>query len=628
MSGDESDAVLVTRDDVSDFNPDSILPESPQTIQRIRSWLKPTSYNLPGGEYRKHLASHAPSTGSWLTASTKYQEWLHGSEHGLLWLTGIPGSGKSVMAAMLADELGRTNPASPVLFFFFRQIVEANHRPDALLRDWLDQVLSYSPPLQQQLKDEMQVSSEPSTEKMWEHLRFAFARLPERVFCVADALDEMGSGHDAFLKELGKLGNWRPDKAKVLITSRPVPSVEMPLRRVPCLAIRLQENMVDVDISSYVRSALSTSTIPQEQWQVIADAVPGRANGLFLYAKLAMDAFLAPGADVEAVLARLPADLGVLYTDLLRKHAVASGIDPAVQYLMLQSVTHTSRPLRLLELAELIRVTFKVNGKPLRMSAAKDLIRAACGPLVEILPDETVSVVHHSFTEYIKGTIYSDGSAGSRYPIFQEGQSHAELALACLRYMQSGFLDRGFMKPPESSQEPTYHDVAPEADSDDQLPSPSTSERTRLQLKHPFLDYASNHWSWHIAKSEAAGHDQTVISAAIREFFGHKDRLQAMGELHPHWRISLEGEDAMLHIAVKAGLVSFAREVLHRGQADVHACERHGFSVLYVFTLPGLLQASLLFRWHPDIHFERCANLLDTPDHRPRPLATLNSSVI
>lgn len=581
MSSDGSDAVVIGHDDVSDFNPENIIPESPQVIQKIRDWLDATSYNLPGGEYRKHLASHVTGTGTWLTSSAKYQEWLNGSEHGLLWLTGIPGCGKSVMAAMLTDEISKAKPGSPVLFFFFRQIVEANHRPEALLRDWLDQVLVYSPPLQKELKEEMMLRRELGMTKMWELLRLAFASLPERVFCIADALDEMGPGHDGFLKELANLGQWRPNKVKVLITSRPVPSVERPLHNISSLSIRLQENMVDVDISTYVQSELATSTIPRDQWQTIADAVPGRANGLFLYAKLAMDAFLAPGADVNTVLSRLPADLGVLYTDLLRKHALASGIDPAIQHLILQSVTHTARPLRLLELAELIRVTFKDGDKPKPMTVAKDLIRAACGPLLEILPDETVSVVHHSFTEYIKGMTYSDESI-SRYPILQEGQAHAQLALACLRYMQSGFLDGGDIKTRYSSEDQAYGNEDDEADSDNGLPSSFDREWIRLRLENPFFNYASRNWSWHIRKSEAVGYDQAEINAEVEEFLCNDNRLQALSDLSLTVRVEANAAGVQLHIAAENGLLSFTKAILRGGDVDVNIRAVDHSTPLYV----------------------------------------------
>jgi hypothetical protein len=253
----------------------------------------------------------------------------------------------------------------------------------------MDQILSYSPPLQKQLLGYVKASRSMesfSTDDMWKDLRLALDGLHAGAFCVADALDEIDQGNEVFLQALGALGRWQPSKIKVLITSRPVPSVEIPLRNTPCLHIRLQESLVDIDIATYVQHTFRNSNIKQSHWEVIRNAVPGRANRLFLYAKLAMHAFLESGADINVVLSQLPADLNVLYTDLLREHARRSGVNASIQHLILQSVTHATCPLRLLELAELIRATGHDSTRELK--AAKDLVRAACGPLLEILPDE------------------------------------------------------------------------------------------------------------------------------------------------------------------------------------------------------------------------------------------------
>ena len=543
------DVVMIDGDDVSNYNPENILPQNPETIQKIRSWLQPTSYDFVGGEYRKHRASHVAGTGTWLTSSDTYQQWLQSSDHGLLWIRGIPGSGKSVMAARLIDNLVTSNPRSPVLFFFFRQIIEANHEPQALLRDWLDQVLQYSPPLQLQLmtylKDGRPIES-LSMDDMWKDLRMALASLPNKVFCIVDALDEMDRGHETFLEALGALGQWQPGKVKVLMTSRPVPRVEGPLRKSLCLRLRLEENMVDRDISTYVQHTLSQSNIPHSGWQVIADAVPGRANGLFLYAKLVMDAFLQPGADINTVLSQLPKDLNFLYTDLLKEHAQRSGVAPSIQHLILQSVTHATRPMRLLELAEMIRL-LSPDGATRDLKATKDLVRAACGPLLEILPDETVSVIHHSFTEYLKGTT-RPGDDGSGYPILQMGEAHEQLALACLCYLCCGPLD---------------------AVGDDFVSG--VVERARLE--HPFFEYAFSNWDHHIRNSEAAGHDQSKINAQLRTgFLGHERNMDLWQQMR--W----PGDDirntqlfTQLHIAAHLGLLSYTRELLQNVEADPRA---------------------------------------------------------
>lgn len=67
--------------------------------------------------------------------------------------------------------------------------------------------------------------------------------------------------------------------------------------------------MVNADIKIYVQGCLRNSNIAAKDWDKILGAVPGRAYGLFIYAKLAMDAFLEPGADVDEVLKSLLANL-------------------------------------------------------------------------------------------------------------------------------------------------------------------------------------------------------------------------------------------------------------------------------------------------------------------------------
>lgn len=84
----DRDAVLLGRDDVSDFNEENILPQPPEILSKIRDWLRPTDYDSEGGEYRKHSASHLVGTGNWLFSSDAYQRWHSSRDQGLLWIRG------------------------------------------------------------------------------------------------------------------------------------------------------------------------------------------------------------------------------------------------------------------------------------------------------------------------------------------------------------------------------------------------------------------------------------------------------------------------------------------------------------------------------------------------------------
>ncbi|KAK4031963.1 ankyrin-2 [Parachaetomium inaequale] len=569
--GSDEDVAIIGRDDVSNYNPDNILPEPPAVITKIRQWLEPTPYRHEGGEHRRHLASHAEGTGQWLTATENYKKWHAGSDHGLLWIKGIPGSGKSVFAATLADALAREG--HPVLFFFFRQIIDANHEPVHLLRDWLDQILEYSPPLQRDLK--VYIDDERSDlnrkleslgiDDLWKHLKTALAHMP-RVYLVADALDEMDKGNDEFLKALARLGLWKPREVKVLITSRPVNTVEAPLREFPVLRIRLEERLVDVDIATYVQHSLESSTISPEDRTLIKVAVPGRANGLFLYAKLAMDAFLEPNSDVRQVLKTLPTDLNAMYTDLLREHAQRSGVPSDIQRLLLCWVTHATRPLRLIEIAEMLSVTYNTAGRQHDLKSAKGLVRVACGPLLEIHLDETVSVVHHSLTEFLLGSTRSvadvtDESSQS-FPILMPGPTHEQLALSCIRYLQSSrCLDRfSNVEKTEQDDSPYWRDSA----------SPR-KRHNALRLKFPFAEYACKNWPVHTAKSASAGlAASTALLSALDGFLAQGQRLDAWLDIE--WRPSGTKDVTPCHIAARYGLTQYLQHLLSRGGAAVVNC--------------------------------------------------------
>ncbi|WYZ40004.1 hypothetical protein EsH8_IV_000345 [Colletotrichum jinshuiense] len=565
----DSDAIVIDRDDVSNYNPEQILPEPSEEIQKLRAWLKPTPYDHESGEYRKHLASHAPGTGDWLTSSPTFTDWLKGDKHGLLWVKGIPGSGKSVLVSKIIKDLSASNPGVPVLYFFFRQIIDANHESAALLRDWLDQVLLYSPPLQKRLReyiDKHRSLSSLSMDDLWMDLRFALSKLHGKVFCVADALDEMDRGNENFLRTLAEIGSWNPGKVKVLVTSRPVPTIEASLRTAKYAEIRLQESMVDVDIAAYVNQGLATSKVSPGDQRLIQEAIPGRANGLFLYAKLAMDAFLEPDANIKEVLNSLPEDMNAMYANLLREHSHRSGVADDIQRLILQWVTHATRPLRLLEMAELINMTY-TSGAHGDLRAMKDLVRAACGPLLEILPDETVCVIHHSFTEYLKGTTRSSDDTG--YSLLKLGETHANLGAACLRYLQSGCLDqtkgeeapkRGFYVPGMLKQD---------------------NASVELKLKYPFIAYAMNNWHVHIAKSTNAAHDQTDVNAALDEFFGNANRVSFWLQISSSSREDKGPGVTPLHIAAKTGLTAYAKHLLSSPGVSVDAVDAVGRTPLW-----------------------------------------------
>jgi len=142
-----------------------------------------------------------------------------------------------------------------------------------------------------------------------------------------------------------------------------------------------------------------------------------------------MKAFLEPGVSIQDTIHKLIFDLNDMYIGILQERAWRSGIAEKTQVMILQWVTHATRPLRLLELADIRGVAIEGRDKH-TLKANKDLVRADCGPLLEVLPDETVSVVHHSLTEFLIGTARAQKPGD--YPILESAATHYDLALVSI----------------------------------------------------------------------------------------------------------------------------------------------------------------------------------------------------
>ncbi|KAB5515517.1 hypothetical protein GE09DRAFT_979602, partial [Coniochaeta sp. 2T2.1] len=519
---------------------------SPEVLANIRAWLEPTDYLAESGEFRRHLSSQAPGTGLWICQTDEYRKWHDSPDHGSLWIKGVPGAGKSVTAASIIHHL-RTTEDHPVLFFFFRNIVAANFFPRALTQDWLAQLLPFSPKLQialqQRLEDKL---AEISDDDLIQLFLDGVSAVP-KLYCVADALDEMSADNRPFLDKFNGLATFRPCSVKLLITSRPKQYLQSALRDSSIVHISLQQQLVDADIASYLDHRFDLAPISAAQRkgkQEVVDMMAKRSEGLFLYAKLTMDqveASMLSGArhlDLADLDKSLPVGLEDIYTRLLAKQREEHGVSVDVQVMVLQALTHASRPLRLYELASLAQCVCPDTPAP---KGFKTLIATCCGLLVEILEDETLQVIHHSFTEFLRGDSRQISDASPlQFPIIDSADAHKHMTINCLRYLQSGSL---LLKGEKEKARFDYREA---------------------RLHHPFLGYAVENWLYHAGRFDS---DNADLLKAIETF------LDPYNLVFRRWLVlqwgakstTLEAFPTALHIAAYAGMSKFVIKLLERG---------------------------------------------------------------
>ncbi|KAL2822234.1 ankyrin repeat-containing domain protein [Aspergillus cavernicola] len=534
---------------------DKVEQVTPEDIAAIRSWLSPTEFDSDGSEYRKHLNAHAPGTGDWVLQADSYTKWHDSPAEtttGALWIQGIPGSGKSVVTARLIQTL-QMNETAPVAFFFARRIIKSNSRPHYLVRDCLYQLLEHSDPLQARLNDMRQdhasIDNTPFQE-LWGAFVLALDTIP-RAYVVFDALDELAVDENEFLPLLLELGQRNPRSIKLIITSRPVSHLLDVLKGPSLEIIRLTKRVVETDIATYIAHRLSQQQqrlLTEEDQSLVNGTLCSKAQGLFLYARLMLDQLMRqPTTPVDVHLQRLPGTLEEMYVNLLHEHAASSGAGVRFQSWLLSWITHASRPLRVTELATLIRSTADRGGLNSGQDA-KLMVRTACGPLIEILDNETVQIIHHSFTEFLLDSRRASARECDRwFPAFTPCETHRALSLTTINYLLSGCFASW------TALEATYDgDGFEKAHMD-------------LLVQFPFLQYAVQNLLYHAANCDIDNVD--LMQALDRLFEYGTDDFNAWKDF---WFASMAESvpDGFrpLHVAAHAGLTKYTAHLLGRGE--------------------------------------------------------------
>ena len=475
-----------------------IAAEKKPDLKKIRAWLSPTDYMAPSSEFNRHLQSQAPGTGEWIRETAQFTQWHISPTHGSIWIKAVPGAGKSVVAASMIDSLD-IKESVPVLFFFFRQIIEINRTARSLTKDWLSQLLPFSLPLQLSLwelvEEEGTALDIVSDERLWK-LLLSGLRAIERAYCVVDALDEMTVDVD-FLDRINKLGSFKPANIKVMLTSRPKQYLQRALKDPQVIHVSLEEELVKRDISVFVHQRTSTFVsqgVDEDTRQFMETIICERSQGLFLYARLMLDQMAKlisertlDNGKIRDAVTKLPVGLEEMYNQILHDHLTIAKVDQQTQLVLLQLVTHAAHPLRLIELAKALEIRCQISD-----TRSKDVVRMACGPLLEVTENEVVQVLHHSFTEFLLDADRAKRSTTEclQFPCIEPSRTHGELARLCIIVLESGIFD----KFPEDDKSKDYDS----SDSSGHGRAPWSNFKFQdIFMKNPLARYAVWKWPYH-----------------------------------------------------------------------------------------------------------------------------------
>ncbi|KAL8375650.1 hypothetical protein RB595_006978 [Gaeumannomyces hyphopodioides] len=464
----------------------------------------------PQKYYDASLGLRHPLTGLWLLELPEFKTWL--SEPGSkLWLRGIPGAGKTVLAGnMIEKALGRSSVSSAVAFFFcdYRdsETLEVVNILGALVSQLArqgDAAYQLLETYYSELHPATSLPKRPSVDGL-KSLLAEMAALYGSTYVIVDGLDEcekqLRSVVQALLPEAGN-----QQSMSVAILSRDEPDIR---RTIGDRFVELEILAHSEDLAHYVaaqiaerlqagRLRFNDPLLKHETGQALIKG----AGGMFRWVACQLDHLEECHSDSECreALTRLPPGLPETYTRILQR---INKIHAQRVEMSLNFIAYSNPRLTLNQLREILSIPKRGRFEPSDM-VHEEAISIPCSSLIRKLPDGSAFVfAHKSVQEFLEDQSYLD----------EHDLGHFKISKHCCSLLLARELLRFLLLPNFNIR----------------LPS-TTNEHldllTKNQDRYELLSYASGHWTDY---SRGLWNDHEIHSLGLKLF----DRFKTPSFVH------------------------------------------------------------------------------------------------
>ena len=491
-------------------------------------------------------------TCTWITSNQFYKSWLDSCPQ-LLWLSGGPGKGKTMISIFLAEHLERMTeilPDAVSLEYFCDNKNDRRNTADSIIQGLLFQLLQKRPELINHILPTFEIQqaslfSGSSFESLWRiFVSMTCDPMLRTIYCVLDGLDECDKHSlEVLLRHCKALFSTNSSdtpscRLNLIAVSRDLPDI-IPELLSGFPRIRLDQDTdieVNQDITRFVDAKLddifSVKKYPQSTRVRVKEIFVERAQGTFLWIGIAAKTLEECNAiEFEAVLERLPPGLEKLYDRILLDIKVNHR---QIAARILRWVVMAVRPLTLTELSTIIEPTIEPPAGFTREDVTKNQV-SYCGYFL-VMKGSEVNLIHQSAKDYL---LRGDRGSDPELEDFrmEERVGNHEIATKCFQYLE-----------------------------DNLLASEDIDLEEETSKAFPLLSYATLFWHIH-ARSLSRSDDIFDLS---RPFYRNDSRirelwLKAYRDLEKKRYRSFTDSSKLLHIASHLDILPLAENLLARG---------------------------------------------------------------
>ncbi|KAJ7109031.1 hypothetical protein C8R43DRAFT_904990 [Mycena crocata] len=508
--------------------------------------------------YAKHcdvLRALQPGTGQWLVETESFKVWLAGSGKAL-WLPGIPGAGKTVLASLIVEHLDAVQTSQHhigLAWIYCNYKEKSKETLDSNFFSIARQLAAVSPEIYNHFKSahRQDPHNRPSPNQLLSD--GILTRGFKQVFIVVDALDECTEENRApFLRVMARL---QASGANIIITGRN--HVYDYINNSGLIDIQQIDVRADPeDIAKYVRACMKRPHMacvlrkaPSLQQEIVTTVVES-CQGMFLIAKFQMQSlrkYIDAGSLGDALRA-LPKTIRSIYDAAMDRIETNEDALRVLSYLI-----HARRPLRVKELQHLLIV--QPGHTCLHENCITDssrLVSMCAGLVVVDGKTSIIRLVHFTVQEYF------DQHHQTRFPL-----GDREMGQKCLAYLSfdemRNFGSNSFEGSDLGSEDLGSQDSDSSADWEAEGSGSLVESEPETVRRHVLLDYIVEFWHYHVLP--------------------HKQALQDLLSKKPNFNVQDSNQNTPLIHASGGGYETATKFLLDHG-AEVNARGAHGSTPL------------------------------------------------